>query len=242
MSRTTSPAHDTSPTRCSSCTPARSSSRGRRSRCSQEPLHPVHPAAARVRAGSGGHRTRADRHPQGPRVRRRRPAGGLPLRRPLPARGSTSARRSHPSSSRRDPAHSARCHVTAPVTRHRKRTSMQPVHQTVPGRLRLGHRDRVVPDRRRRQRGRPRRERLGPLLRDARQGAERRHRRGRVRLLPPLPRRHRADARARPRRVPLLDRVAAGHPDGPRGGQRRRGSTSTTASSTSCSATGSRRS
>ena len=39
--------------------------------------------------------------------------------------------------------------------------------------------------------------------------AERRQRRDRVRLLPPLSRRHRADARARPRRVPLLDRVAA---------------------------------
>ena len=47
---------------------------------------------------------------------------------------------------------------------------------TVPAGLRLGRRDRGVPDRRRRRRGWARRERLGPLLRDARQGAERRHR------------------------------------------------------------------
>ena len=50
---------------------------------------------------------------------------------------------------------------------------------------------------------------LGPVLRDAGQGPERRQRGDRLRLLPPLQRRHRADARARPRRVPLLDRVAA---------------------------------
>ena len=45
-----------------------------------------------------------------------------------------------------------------------------------PRRLRLGRRDGLVPDRGRRRRGRPRRERLGPLLRDAGQGPQRRHR------------------------------------------------------------------
>ena len=87
-------------------------------------------------------------------------------------------------------------------------------------RLRLGRRDRFVPDRGRRQRGRPRRERVGPLLRDARQGAKRRHGRDGVRLLPPLPRRHRADARARARRVPVLDRLAARHSRRTRQGER----------------------
>ncbi len=72
--------------------------------------------------------------------------------------------------------------------------------------------------------------------------SERRHRRSRVRLLPPLPRRHRPDAAARPRRVPLLDRVAARPAERPRRGEHRRASTSTTGSSTSCSGTGSSRS
>ena len=48
------------------------------------------------------------------------------------------------------------------------------------------------------------------------------------------PRRHRADARARARRVPLLDRLAARRPGG-RGRVNKAASTSTTGSSTSCS-------
>ena len=83
-------------------------------------------------------------------------------------------------------------------------------------RLRLGCSDRGVPDRGRRRRGRPRREHLGPVLRDAGEGAERRERRDRVRLLPPVPRRRPADERARARRVPPLDRVAADHSRGAR--------------------------
>ncbi len=84
----------------------------------------------------------------------------------------------------------------------------------------MGRRDRVVPDRGRRRRGRKGRVDLGPILRHARQGAERRHGSGRVRLLPPLPGRHRADARARPARLSLLRRLAAHPPRGARPGQR----------------------
>ena len=59
------------------------------------------------------------------------------------------------------------------------------------------------------RRGRPRREHLGPLQRHAREGRERRHRRGRLRLVPPACRGHAARPRARSRRVPLLHLVAA---------------------------------
>ena len=52
------------------------------------------------------------------------------------------------------------------------------------------------------------------------QGPERRQRCNRVRLLSPLSRRHRAHARARHRRVPSLDRVAADHSRRPRAGER----------------------
>ena len=126
---------------------------------------------------------------------------------------------SRPSSSTRGPA-SPRA-VTSPH-RHQsiERKSMPNLPlSALPRRLRLGRRNRLVPDRGSRDRGRARRERLGPLLRNARQGAQRRHRCRRVRLLPPLPRRHRAHARARHRRVSLLDRLAACHPERPRRGQ-----------------------
>ena len=63
-----------------------------------------------------------------------------------------------------------------------------------------------------------------------------------MRLLPPLSRRRRADARARPRRLSLLDRLAAHPARGPRPREPARASTSTTASSTSCSRTASSRS
>ncbi len=56
------------------------------------------------------------------------------------------------------------------------------------------------------------------------------------------PRGRRADARARARRVPLLDRVAARAAGRAAAGSTRRGSTSTTGSSTSCSRTASSRS
>ena len=66
---------------------ARSSSRARSSRCSQSPLHPYTQLLLAVGARPGAP---AAREPiddaQGPRLGRRRPAGGLPLRRALPAR------------------------------------------------------------------------------------------------------------------------------------------------------------
>ena len=79
----------------------------------------------------------------------------------------------------------------------------------LPRGLHLGRRDLGLPDRGRGQRGRARALDLGHLRAHARTGRERRHgRRGR-RPLPPLPRGRRADARDRPRGLPLLDRLAA---------------------------------
>ena len=85
------------------------------------------------------------------------------------------------------------------------------------------------------ERRRPGREHLGPLLAHARAHRRRRHRRRRLRPLPPLSRGRRPHGRARPRRLPLLDRLAARRPRRQRAGQRGRASTSTTGSSTSCS-------
>ena len=215
-SRTTSRAPATSPTRSSSCMRARSSSRARPSRCSRarctrtrdccSPLSPIPARDERER----------DRGAQGPRRGGGRPARRLPLRRPLSARDRRLLAGHARSSSRRARAR-ARAATSPPRPRSvRTRTPCRASHQPFPPDFIWGAATAVVPDRGRGERGRPRRERLGPLLRDARQGAQRRHRRGRVRLLPPLPRRHRADARARPRRVPLLDRLAARAAGGPR--------------------------
>ena len=215
----------TSPTTSSSCTPARSSSSGPVEQVLAEPLHPYTQLLLSRRTRPGGRAEgEADRGAARPRLRRRgRPAGGLPIRRPLPARDRRLLARSRPTWSRRVPDRPARCHVNAPSTSDREDQPCLPTTATLLSRrLRLGYRDRRVPDRGRRPRGRPRREHLGPLRRDAGEGAGRRHRRDRVRLLPPLPRRHRADARARRRRLPLLDRVAADPARGARARERGR--------------------
>ena len=85
----------------------------------------------------------------------------------------------------------------SPPLRTDREDTMPDREQPVSTRFHLGRRHGVVPDRGRRARGRPRRERLGPVLRDAREGPQRRLGRRRVRLLPPVSRRRRADARAR---------------------------------------------
>ena len=109
-------------------------------------------------------------------------------------------------------------------------------------RLSLGNRHRLVSGRGRRQGGRPRAVDLGHLLAHARQGREQRHRRRRRRPLPPLQGRRAADEGAGREGLPLLDRLAARVPAGRRRRRTRRGSTSTTAWSTSCSPTASSRS
>src|SRR3954454_2062948 len=85
--------------------------------------------------------------------------------------------------------------------------------------LPLGRRNRCLPDRGSSRTRRPRREHLGPLLRPSRKGAKRGERRDRLRLLPPLPRGHRPDARARADVVPPLGRVAADPPRRTRPGE-----------------------
>ena len=62
---------------------------------------------------------------------------------------------------------------------------------------------------------------LGPLRPHAGPGPQRRHRRRRLRPLPPLPRGRRPDGRPRPRRLPLLGRLAARAAHG--SGRRERG-------------------
>ena len=84
-------------------------------------------------------------------------------------------------------------------------------------------------------RGRQGREHLGPLLPHARAREERRHRRLRLRLLPPLRRGRRDPARARPAELSLLDRLAAHPADRPRARPTRRASTTTAGWSTRCS-------
>ena len=90
--------------------------------------------------------------------------------------------------------------------------SNDPSIRSLPGRLRLGRGDRGIPGRGRHARGRSWGEHLGPVQRRCgeRRGREQRHRR--VRLVPPPRRGHAPDARARPRRVPSLDRVAENPP------------------------------
>ena len=96
-----------------------------------------------------------------------------------------------------------------------------PAHPgALPRRLRLGRRHRRVPDRGRRPRGRPRGRPSGTRSPRRPARSQRRHRRRRLRPLPPLPGGRRADARARARRVPLLDRAGrACVPGGPRRAQ-----------------------
>ena len=106
--------------------------------------------------------------------------------------------------------------------------------------LRIRHR--VVPDRGRRARGRARPVDLGHLQPHSGQGLERRHRRHRLRPLPPPRRRPRPHGRPRPRGLPVLDRLAAHPAHRPGRGQRRRASRSTSASSTGCSPAASARS
>ena len=92
------------------------------------------------------------------------------------------------------------------------------------GRLRVGHRDRQLPDRGRRRRGRALEVDLGHVLAHARQGLGRRQRRRRRRPLSPLRRGHRAHGGHGRRLVPLLARLAAhparrarrAQPEGPR--------------------------
>ena len=62
-------------------------------------------------------------------------------------------------------------------------------------------------------RGRPRRRRSGTPSATARPHPRRRHRRRRLRPLPPVRRGRRADGRPRRRRLPVLDRLAAGPAD-----------------------------
>ena len=89
----------------------------------------------------------------------------------------------------------------------------------LPAGLHLGRGDGRLPDRGRGARRRPGPVDLGHLQPPARQGPRRRHRRRRLRLLPPLPRGRRADGVARPERLPVLDLLAAGPAGRPRRGE-----------------------
>ena len=184
-SRTTSRARATSPTTSSSCTRGRSSSAGRSSRCCRRRCirtraccSPPCPIPRRGCTPSGsrcgkGRASAAVDPPEGCRFVTRCPLAIDVCSHVTPP--LVEAR----------PAHAARCHVTAPSTTDREDNHAHR-HELFSRRLHLGRRDRVVPDRGRGARGRTRRERLGPVLRDAGQGPQRRLRRGRVRLLPPL--------------------------------------------------------
>ena len=88
--------------------------------------------------------------------------------------------------------------------------------------LPLGGGDVRLPDRGRGRRRRARPQHLGPLLCEAGQCAQRRERRPGVRLLPPLPRGHRARPRARRQRASALDLVAARPAGWSRARERRR--------------------
>ena len=109
-------------------------------------------------------------------------------------------------------------------------------------RLPVGRGNVGVSDRRLAAGRRRRAEHLAPLLSHARPGARRRHRRRRLRSLPALARRRRADARARPACLSLQHRRGAAFcPQGTRRGERSAASTSTIGSSTRCSRTASSR-
>ncbi len=127
----------------------------------------------------------ADRAPHGATPRPRSiPTEGCRFRRALPARdrrllaGHADARRG--ADRTRPPA------ATSPPQPPDRRDNHADHREPVRTRLPLGRSHGVVPDRGRRARGRPRRERLGPVLRDAREGPQRRLGRARLRLLPPL--------------------------------------------------------
>ena len=90
-----------------------------------------------------------------------------------------------------------------------------------PAGLLVGRGDRRLPDRGRRDRGRPDPVDLGHLLRHPRQGRQRRHRSERDRPLPPLPRRRRAHGRASAWR--RTGSRSPGPASAPRGGRRQPG-------------------
>jgi len=84
----------------------------------------------------------------------------------------------------------------------------------------VGKRNGFISDRRRVAGRRQGRIDLGSLRPHAGQDQERRHGRRGLRLLPPIPGRHRADARDEPHQLPLLDLVAPRAARGQRGRQR----------------------
>ena len=92
--------------------------------------------------------------------------------------------------------------------------------RAVPEGLRLGRRDRVIPGRGRRQRGRPRAVGLGHVLQEEGGGVRGQHGRHRVRPLPPLQGRRRADEDAGREVVPLQRVVDARAAERHRRGQR----------------------
>ncbi len=102
--------------------------------------------------------------------------------------------------------------------RHPRRSPVR-----VSARLRLRNVERELPDRGRGPRGRARSVDLGHVQPHTGEGAERRHRRRRLRSLPPLARGPGSDARPGPERLPFQRRVAArpargkgtGQPGGP---------------------------
>ena len=85
-----------------------------------------------------------------------------------------------------------------------------PARAALPGRLPLGRRDLRVPDRGRRQGGRPGRVHLGHVQPHARPHPQRRHRRRRGRPLPPLGERPRPDEGPGATQLPVQHLVAAG--------------------------------